>query len=207
MIKVTFFDYGGVLADEGFRDGLHAIARLNQYDPESFFKTAQELIHTSGYLIGKSDEKLFWNLLRDQTGITMTDIELRNMILNRFILRKWMMDIVNELENNHIRFAILSDQTNWLDELDERDHFFYKFEKVFNSYHLGKSKRDISLFNDVLTIMNVDPEHALFVDDTSGHIERAHSLGINTILYKDKADFMERIKAYCPGLKFPIEQQ
>jgi HAD superfamily hydrolase (TIGR01509 family) len=207
MIKIAFFDYGGVLADEGFRDGLHAIAKLNQHDPESFFKTARELIHTSGYLIGKSDEKFYWNLLRDQTGIRMTDIELRNMILERFILRKWMLDIVNDLENNHIRLAILSDQTNWLDELDKRDHFLHKFEKVFNSYHLGKSKQDISLFNDVLSIINVDPEDALFVDDTAGHIERAHSLGINTILYKDKANFKERINAYCPGLKSPIKER
>ena len=201
MVKVMFFDYGGVLADEGFKDGLHAIARLNGLDPEVFFEKARDLIHITGYLTGKSNEAFYWNTLRDQTGIKMNNTELRNNILERFNLRTWMMDIIDELGKNHIRVAILSDQTNWLDELDKRDHFFHKFEKVFNSYHLGKSKRDISLFNDVLGIMNVSPEDALFVDDTQGHIKRATSLGINTILYKDKADFMERINAYCPGIK------
>jgi HAD superfamily hydrolase (TIGR01509 family) len=201
IVKVIFFDYGGVLADEGFRHGLYAIAMLNGIDPANFFDTACDLIHTTEYLTGKRDEMFFWDAIRDQTGIKMNDSELRSMILDRFILRKWMMDIIDELGKNHIRLAILSDQTNWLDELENRDHFFNNFEKVFNSYHLGKSKRDTSLFSDVLGIMKVDPGHALFIDDTTEHIDRAYSLGINTILFKDKADFIDRINACCLGIK------
>jgi len=201
VAKVMFFDYGGVLADEGFRNGLHAIARLNDIDPETVFDKARDLIHTTGYLTGKGDETVFWDRLRDQTGIKMNNIELRNMILDRFILRKWLLDFIDALGKNHIRLAILSDQTNWLDELEQRDHFFNKFEKVFNSYHTGKSKRDKSLFSDVLAIMNVNPESALFVDDTESHIKRAGSVGINTILFKDKADFMDQMAAYCPAIK------
>lgn len=207
MIKVTFFDYGGVLADEGFRDGLHEIAGINGLDPDKFFEKARDLIHSTGYLTGHNDESFYWKTVRDQTGIKMNDAELRNNILDRFNLRSWMMDIVDQLGKNHIRVAILSDQTDWLDELNKRDRFFHKFEKVFNSYHLGKSKRDISLFSDVLRIMNVRPDEAMFVDDTEGHIERAVSLGINIILYKDKADFMKRLNTFCPGLKFPIKLQ
>jgi putative hydrolase of the HAD superfamily len=190
-----------VIADEGFRDGLHAIAMLNAIDPENFFGKARDLIHTTGYLTGKRDEIFFWDKLREQTGIKMNNIELRNIILDRFIIRQWMMDVVDELGKNNIRLAILSDQTNWLDELEERDPIFHKFEKVFNSYHLGKSKREMSLFYDVLGSMKVNPESALFIDDTSEHIERASSLGINTILYKDQMDFIDRVTKYCPGLK------
>jgi putative hydrolase of the HAD superfamily len=58
----------------------------------------------------------------------MNDTELKEMILDRFILRKWMMDVIDKLGKNNIRLAILSDQTNWLDELEKRDHFFHKFK-------------------------------------------------------------------------------
>jgi len=201
VIKVIFFDYGGVLADEGFKNGLEAIAKLNGIEPEFFFNTARDLIHSTGYLTGKGDEIIFDDMLRDKTGIKASNMELRNYIFDRFKIRKWMMDIIDELGKNHIRLAILSDQTNWLDELEKRDHFFHKFEKVFNSYHLGKSKRDISLFYDVLGLMDVRPENALFIDDTEEHIERAKSIGINTILYKDKADCLDQITAYFPGIK------
>jgi len=201
ITKVIFFDYGGVLADEGFRNGLYAIAELNRIDPERFYRQAGDLIHATGYLTGKSDESDFWDKLRNQTGISMNDSELKSMIMDRFVLRKWMMDLIDGLLKNQIRVAILSDQTNWLDELNQRDHFFSKFEKVFNSFYLGKSKRDKSLFYDVLKTMNVSPENALFVDDTAGHIERAASIGIHTILFKNKADFLEQITVFCPGIE------
>ena len=35
-VEAVLFDFGGVLADEGFRDGLYAIAGANSIDPERF---------------------------------------------------------------------------------------------------------------------------------------------------------------------------
>jgi putative hydrolase of the HAD superfamily len=45
VVKVIFFDYGGVIADEGFKYGLDAIARLNGIDPEFFFNTLYSVIN------------------------------------------------------------------------------------------------------------------------------------------------------------------
>ena len=97
-VKVIFFDYGGVIADEGFKHGLDAIAKLNGIEPEFFFNTARDLIHTTGYLTGKGDEIIFENMLRDQTGIKMNIMGLRGNIFDRFVIRKWMMDIIDELK-------------------------------------------------------------------------------------------------------------
>ena len=56
MIKAIMFDFGGVLAEEGFREGLKAIAEKNGLDPDLFYETAKELIYESGYVTGRSDE-------------------------------------------------------------------------------------------------------------------------------------------------------
>jgi putative hydrolase of the HAD superfamily len=37
MIKAVLFDFGGVLAEEGFREGLKAIGVKNGLDPDDFF--------------------------------------------------------------------------------------------------------------------------------------------------------------------------
>ncbi|HOO47709.1 MAG TPA: HAD family phosphatase, partial [Deltaproteobacteria bacterium] len=139
MIEAVLFDFGGVLADEGFRIGLHAIAGANGLDPERFFLLARELVYSTGYLTGRVDEHAYWNALRSDAGISGNDADLREIILEGFSLRTWMLDIVRQLKDGGIRLFILSDQTNWLDELEERNHFFYLFEKVFNSFHTGKS--------------------------------------------------------------------
>jgi putative hydrolase of the HAD superfamily len=92
----------------------------------------------------------------------------------------------------------VSDQTNWLDELDSRLDFFTLFDYVFNSFHLGKSKNDPSLFMDVLNVMGLSPHETLFIDDTIGHVLRARSNGLHAIHYKGKEPFLIEMKRFCP---------
>jgi len=114
-----------------------------------------------------------------------------------------MMALVRMLKVHPVRIAILSDQTNWLDELEQRCHFSDLFEEVFNSYHLGKSKNDTSQFTDVLSFMRLNPQQILFVDDTMENIERAHAIGLNTIHYTGKEQFLEDMKRFFPWITLP----
>ncbi len=198
--KAALFDFGGVIADEGFRNGLYEIARLNGLAEEDFAATTRKIIHDTGYITGRADEAFFWKTLRGQTGIKGSDSHLRGIILKGFTLREWMLRVIEGLRSRGIRIAILSDQTNWLDELEEELRFFHLFERVFNSYHVGRTKFEKQLFLDVLDIMNLAPGDALFVDDTQGHVRRAREAGIQAIHYRGKDDFLERLSGLCPGL-------
>ena len=142
-------------------------------------------------------------MLRERTGIKGSDQELREEILSRFVLRNWVLELVQRLKDASVVTAILSDQTNWLDELDSQYNFFRLFDRVFNSYHLGKCKKDPSLFEDVLGEMNFRPEQSLFVDDSQENITRAASRGLHTIHYKDKTSFMKSILSFFPFLQYP----
>ena len=188
-ITTILFDYGGVLAEEGFTLGLAVIAQENSLDPAPFFQTAVETIYECGYLTGKSTEQAYWQLLRDQTGVRGEDQALTETILCRFTLRPRMIEAVRAVKKQELNPVILSDQTDWLDRLDRRQPFFQEFSRVFNSFHLGKTKREPSLFTDVLAILKVEPEHALFVDDNPGHIERATALGLKTHLFESEELF------------------
>ena len=156
-ITTILFDYGGVLAEEGFTLGLAAIAKENTLDPDAFFHTAAEAIYGCGYVTGKSTEQAYWQLLRSQTGIRGEDRALTETILSRFTLRPKMLAAVRALRAQGLNPVILSDQTDWLDRLNERQPFFQEFSRVFNSYHLGKTKREPSLFTYVLAALKVEP--------------------------------------------------
>lgn len=199
-IGAVLFDFGGVLAEEGFRKGMEHMARMNSLDPGTFFETARDLISTSGYLTGRCTESAYWTHLRGLTGIVGSDEELRKIILDGFILRDWMLSVVKGLRLRRVRVAILSDQTNWLDELDEKLHFSRLFERVFNSSHMGKSKSDQSLFDEVVAEMGLEAGRTLFVDDTLGHVERALSAGLRAIHYQDRERFLSEMAGYFPGL-------
>ena len=200
IINIVLFDYGGVIAEEGFRGGLHAIARNNGLDTGAFYQGVCRIIADSGYLTGKSDEAAFWADLRREYNLAQTDAGLRAELLNRFILRPGMIDIVARLRRIGTRTGIISDQTNWLDELDQRDRFFAHFDPVFNSYHMHASKYDGTLFDAVAMQLQTSPDLILIVDDNAGNIEKARKRGFAAILFEDEQSFARKIQKIFPGI-------
>lgn len=193
-ICAILLDYGGVLAEEGFREGLEAIGSSTAMGADEFFRIAADAVYDSGYLTGQADEHTYWDMVRQRTHVERTDEDMRTIILRRFVLRPWMLDVVRNLRASGLTVCILSDQTQWLDYLDERDDFFRDFAHVFNSYYLGKGKRDATIFTDVAARLNVRPEQILFVDDNEGHIRRARSKSLHTILFRDRESFMQEMR-------------
>ena len=195
MIKAVLFDFGGVLAEEGFREGLMAIAKKKNLDEQSFFKTAEDIIYKTGYVTGKAKEKIFWENLSRETGVKDDYRRLRLEILRRFVLRPGMLSIAGKIRDAGMVVAILSDQTNWLDEINSKKPFYNRFDYVFNSYVLGKSKKDSSVFRDVAKIIGIKPHLILFVDDNSHHIKRASEAGLRTIHFTGIEDFKNQLEA------------
>lgn len=188
------FDFGGVLADEGFREGIEAIGKGNGLDPEALFDLADELIYETGYVMGMAGEVAFWRAFRAETGITATDEELREEILMRFTLRERVLRYVQRARASGMVTGILSDQTNWLAELDRRTPFFHLFDHVFNSYDLNKGKRDPSVFRDVAGRLGLRPGEVLFVDDKTDNIIRARESGFRVLHFADMDCFERGMK-------------
>jgi putative hydrolase of the HAD superfamily len=188
MTKAVIFDFGGVLAEEGFLEGLKAIGRKAGLDAGEFSRMADALIISTGYVTGRVPEAAYWDAIRKKTGITASDDELRAEILTRFVLRPEVLDCVRNVREAGYVTAILSDQTNWLEEMDARTPFLHLFDFVFNSYIMKKSKQDVSVFTDVCNVMGVSPEEALFIDDRPGNLERAGKARLETVLFETSAD-------------------
>ncbi|ADH85415.1 HAD family hydrolase [Desulfurivibrio alkaliphilus] len=176
------FDFGGVVAAEGFRTGLEAIGGEHGLDPAETFRLGKEIVFDGGYVVGAVDEAAYWNEFRRRTGIVASNTELRRHILDRFRPYPEMLAALARLRQLGFTLVMVSDQTNWLDELNERHQFFPLFHRVFNSYHHGRSKRDSRFFIEVLAELNSPPAAAIFLDDDPGNVERAQSVGINTVL-------------------------
>jgi len=195
IIRAILFDFGGVIAEEGFNEGLKAIAKCQGLEPDKLPHQGMEAVYDSGYVTGKGSEKAFWELLRQRTGIRGDDAVLREEILSRFVVRPWMIDLVEELRRRGYLTAILSDQTDWLGRLDADQGFLKKFDRLFVSYRLGKGKRDPTLFSEVVKSLALKPEQVIFIDDAPGNIERARSCGLGVLLFTDREAVETRLRA------------
>ncbi|MFA9462206.1 HAD family hydrolase [Thiohalorhabdus sp. Cl-TMA] len=203
-IEWVLLDYGGVVADEGLKAGLQALARHHGLDPEQVTSHSTDAVYDSGYVTGTGSEADFWRILGERTGLWVEPLEGADAVLPRFRLRSWMLAWVRRLREAGIRVGLLTDQTDWLQRLDRRDGFLAEFDRVYNSYRMGKGKQDPTLFDDVVADLGVDPGRVLFIDDASGHVERARSRGLQARMYEERAaveQALEAVRANAGGGK------
>ena len=170
-VRVLLFDYGGVLAEEGFREGLFSIARQQGLEPDAFYKVAQEGVYDTGFVSGRGTEADFWRYMRDRFSLQGDDTSLSSEILQRFVLRQRMIDLVRSLRRRGYLVAMLSDQTVWLDQLDQSDRFY------------------------VAADLGLSPDKLVFIDDNQGNVNRARSRGINGIEFTSENDCLIKLEA------------
>jgi len=194
-IRAVLFDFGGVLAKEGFRKGLADLARQQGLDPQAVHQAAADAIYESGYILGQGTVEEFWRILHAKTGLAGDSSALFQAVAAGFILRPRMFALVDALRAQGYITAILSDQSDWLDRLDAQLNFFRSFDRVYNSFHLGKGKRDASLFADVARDLGLAPHAIAFVDDDPGNVERARSQGIKGVLFQSEDQCVNDLEA------------
>ena len=193
-IKAVLFDYGGVLSEEGFSNTLEALAKEQDLPVEDMTAEGMQAVYDTGFVLGRGNESDFWLQLRERTGLRGEDSYLRARVFDGFVIRPWMLELVAQLKAKGYITGILSDQTDWLDRLDARDHFYKYFDRIYNSYYLGKGKRDPSHFSDVAANLGLDPSAILFIDDNRKNVATAQAAGMQAIQYLDRENFIEALK-------------
>jgi len=87
--------------------------------------------------------------------------------------------------------------------LSNAENYYYpyihqKLEPMFDfgytSWQLKLRKPDPQIYQAVLTLQNLKPEEVVFIDDTPKNVDSAKSLGIESILFTDNAQFLNSLK-------------
>jgi putative hydrolase of the HAD superfamily len=163
--------------------------------------TAMQAVYDSGFVLGHGTATDFWALMRERIGLKGHDAQLTKRILDGFLIRPWMLELVHQLRAHGYITGILSDQTDWLDWLDNKYHFSDAFDHIFNSYYLGKGKRDPGLFTEIATRLGLMPSAILFVDDNTDNVARARAEGWQAIHYIDQDSFIAELKKHIDEVK------
>jgi epoxide hydrolase-like predicted phosphatase len=70
------------------------------------------------------------------------------------------------------------------------------FDEVILSGNVGIAKPDPAIFKMMLNKLGVEPQEAVFVDDSQNHIDAARQLGINCIRFESNEQFARDISTY-----------
>ena len=189
MIRTVIFDFGGVVAEEGFREGLQAIAAKNGLDPGRFFSVARELIYETEYVTGLAPESAYWDAVRRATGIRGDDEELAGEIIGRFIVRPYMLDHVDHARSHGMEAVILK-RPDGLARPGGRGRAFLGALRPGLQFVLYEEEQARStVFDDVAARLARQPAEIFFADDDGQNAERAASRGWQAIAFQDVGVF------------------
>lgn len=194
MIKAIVFDLGGVVFTPG----------AGSYDTRA--DLAQELkidtkkmhdfwfLRKKDMLTGKMSEENYLTELITLFGLEVSLPELKKMIRSPNVIDEEMVEIIKDLRENYIVFALTNDVSEWIQHRIEKFNLEDVFEKIISSSDLGLAKPDPEIYLHLINELNINPEEIVFIDNRIENVEAAAGLGIKAFHFTDKEKFKEWLK-------------
>jgi len=138
-----------------------------------------------------SEQDYFKNILRT-TGWDISIERLKKIIRNNFHNKvPGTAEIARSLAERY-PITLLSDHAReWIKYIEKTHDFFDIFNQRLYSFALGKTKKEVSTFQQVITHLAIDGNRCLFIDDHQSNLDNAAKHGIDGILFEN-ADSLKR---------------
>ena len=192
-VKWIIFDVSGVLTkftftnSEGYRVG------------NKFFASKKlEAIYFSDeyrdYMLGKISHVTFINNFIRMNNLDLNVEEFNSLFENDLKPMDGMKELISSLRKNY-KIALASNEGEALSKLRiEKSGVSEYISKIIISYKIKELKPSLNFFKKALEILDAKSKECVFIDDDSKNVESARSLGIYSILFKDRAGLLAEIK-------------
>lgn len=200
-MKLLLFDFGGVIAPEGFQLGVLKLAfKYGRNFKEMYELAGYQAGLLFGYTTGKRTENEYWEELARLLGRSGEDIsEDRWLILDNFQPRKRMLELIRQLHTDGIEMGIFSDQTNWIYEVDKEIPFLYNFKYTFISCDLGFSKHDEQFYGIPSEKTGIKPGDITVIDDKERVVTNCRKAGMKAFLFTTVPEFEKALPEIIRG--------
>ena len=186
LIKAVIFDFGRVISAQKPVALFRAYEESLNLEPDSINRIMFESRAWQDAMIGRISATDFWQRIGPELGLHSRDeIDAfrrryhADESINRDVLR-----LIRQLYNRY-KLAILSNNppglTDWLSDWGILD----LFDMVYCSGDEGRVKPDPKAYHSTINRLGVLPQESVFIDDTSGHVKAAQSLGLFGIIFTD----------------------
>lgn len=186
-IDTVIFDFGGVLINIDYHRTINAFKELGIDDFDRLYSQANQSSLFNDFEIGKISTQRFINDLLSYLpkgtspnqvvhawNAMILDVPKSAVEVLKSLQGKYRLFVLSNTNEIHIPKALAEwGKTTDLD-------FHACFERVYLSNEMGLRKPDEAIFRHVCKEQHIQPQNALFIDDSPQHLIGAGNIGLNT---------------------------
>ena len=195
MIKAIIFDFGRVISAQKPPSLFRRYEKDLGLTPDTINPIMFGSQVWEAALVGRMTAEEFWTIIGPELGLeTPEKIEaFRRRYQADEAINEDVLELIRGLYGRY-KLAVLSnsppDLSRWLSEWN----MLHLFDVVFCSGDEGIVKPEPAAFKTTLDRLGVQPEEAVFIDDTNEHVKAARSLGLHGILFTTAHALSDELK-------------
>jgi putative hydrolase of the HAD superfamily len=204
-IKAVIFDYGGVL----MRTEQPASGRREWEEQLGLAEGELERLahHSDAWLKAQRGEisyEDYWNGIAGHLKLSLPDMQrLRADYFRDDHLDHDLIALIRNLRQRGYVVGLLSNDTLVLENILRNELKIYdEFDAVLISAKIGVVKPDEGAYYAILSLLNVKPIHAVFIDDNLNNVAAAHYLGMSAIWFRRGIDLRSELEAVLNDVEF-----
>ena len=184
MIKAIIFDFGRVISAQKPSALFRSYENDLGLEPGTINSIMFNSIAWEDALIGSKKVEAFWQEIAPQLNLnTPTEIDaFRSRYHADEAINHSVVDLMQRLHGRY-KLAVLSNSPPGLSQWLADWNLLHLFDTVFCSGDEGMVKPEQAAFEITLQRLAVEPEGAVFIDDTMEHVEASLKMGLHGILF------------------------
>lgn len=201
-IKAICFDLDGVYFTPKGKNSFHQ-ALVTEYGASK--EVVDELMYRSPEMAklvrGQISPEVFWNRVREISGITASDHELTERWVRDYEVSPEVREVILGAKKNGYKTCVCTNNNGIrLPILMKRFNLQGDFDVIVSSHEIGYTKPSKEIFGKLLEKLAVKPQELIYSDDNPNRLSGASELGIVTFVFENFNQFAARLKEY--GVNF-----
>ena len=184
MIKAIIFDFGRVISAQKPASLFSIYENDLGLEPGTINSIMFNSKAWKDALLGSKTVEEFWEEIGPQLNLnSRTEIDaFRRRYHADEAVNHSVVDLLQRLYGRH-KLAVLSNSPPGLSQWLADWNLLYLFDTVFCSGDEGVVKPEPAAFKITLQRLAVEPEEAVFIDDTDEHVAASRKMGLQGILF------------------------
>lgn len=181
MIKAIAFDFGGVLYTYNHTNLMIKVSNELNLSKERVTKAWNKGIIE--FEKSEITEQTFWEIFLSELCLSYDIKKLHELVIEHFQPIEGSLRILNKLKDKLI-LGLISNQTDWIDELEKKYHFKRLFNIIIISKEVSLRKPQKEIFELFFKKSNVKPEEIIFIDDFLEYKQQVEEMGMKFIHFQ-----------------------